>query len=79
MSDTWVKDVLEVTKRKVNYQKDGYGPLNSKMSVQPGDYDFQIKITIGALWSDRKSNLFTKESLGELIEILTEIKEAEWN
>ncbi len=79
MSDVFTKEVWEVVGRKVNYLIDGVGPCGSFISVQPGVSKSQIQIVVGADWKSACANHFNKDSLGELIEILTEIKEAEWN
>lgn len=74
----FVEQAVTITDRTVLKDViDGRGPCSVLMSVTRSGYN-AIEITIGAFHKNRCSGFFNRDSLGELIEILTEIKNAEW-
>lgn len=64
------------TKKVVNRVIDGDGPQLCYMSVDPGEYNSDIKLVIGAAWSNKCACTFNKSGVKELIDILTDIHEA---
>ncbi len=69
-----------VTTRTINTVIDGRGPRFSYMSVVPWGTLLSryksIRLVIGAMYENASSCSFSKEGLGELIEILKEIHTA---
>lgn len=67
--------VKTVTTHKINRVIDGCGPNASYMSVIPSLGGGSIELVIGAAAEDRCAAYQNKESLTELIRILTEIRD----
>ena len=69
-------DTFVETKKVIRTVLDGDGPGYSYISVGHIEGEPRLDIVIGAQWHTRSACSFNKASLTQLIEILTEIRDA---
>lgn len=68
--------VKEVTKYEIVPVTDGFGPGGAIVSIRRDSCRAFVDITIGAPYKNSSCNSFSKESLGEMIDILLKVQQA---